>query len=157
MNDKIKNILKAIQTDIETLAQLIFETDSISNNTKVKKNTLKDSQLAKDVEVKVQELNNPIIDIMFNHYIVYLEWNRPPKYGKQPPISALKDWADKNGIPSDNETLWKISYAIWRDGHKARPITKTLMKEIDEKFEKEYFDMLFDAIITDLITFFNNE
>ena len=155
MNDNIKNILKAIQGDIQTLAQLIFDTDSISNNTKVNKNTLKDSQLSKDVEVKVQELNNPIIDIMFNHYIVYLEWNRPKKYKNQPPISALKDWAVKNGIPDDNTTLWKISYAIWRDGHKARHITKTLMKEIDEKFDKEYFDMLFDAIITDLINFFN--
>lgn len=155
MNDKIKNILKAIQSDIQVLAQLIFETDSISNNIKVNKNTLKDSQLSKDVEVKVQELGNPIIDIMFNHYIVYLEWDRPKKYKKQPPISALKDWAVKNGIPDDNETLWKISYAIWRDGHKARPITKTLFKEIDEKFEKEYFDMLFEAIINDLIEFFN--
>lgn len=155
MNDKIKNILKAIQADIETLAQLIFETDSISNNTKVKKNTLKDSQLANDVEVKVQELNNPIIDIMFNHYIVYLEWDRPKKYKQQPPISVLKDWADKNGIPSDNETLWKISYAIWRDGHKARPITQNLFKEIDERFDKQYYDMLFEAIINDLLEFFN--
>lgn len=36
MNDSTKNILKAIKADIETLAQLIFETDTISNNTKVK-------------------------------------------------------------------------------------------------------------------------
>lgn len=155
MNDKVKNILKSIQADIQTLAQLIFETDTISNNTKVKKNTLKDSQLANDVEVKVQELNNPIIDIMFNHYIVYLEWDRPPKYGKQPPISALRDWALKNNIPTDNSTLYLISRAIWKHGHKARPITKTLFKEIDEKFKKEYYDMLFEAIIDDLITFFN--
>lgn len=156
MNDNIKNILKAVQTDIETLAQLIFETDSISNNTKVNKNTLKDSQLAKDVEVKVQELNNPIIDIMFNHYIVYLEWDRPPKYGKQPPISALRDWAIKNNIPDDNSTLYLISRAIWRDGHKARNITGTLFKEVEERFDKEYFDNVFEAIITDLITFFND-
>lgn len=155
MNNNIKNILKAIQGDIQTLAQLIFDTDSISNNTKVNKNTLKDSQLSKDVEVKVQESGNPILEIMFNHYIVYLEWDRPKKYKKQPPISALREWAVKNGIPDDNETLWKISYAIWRDGHTGRPITKTLIKEIDEKFEKEYFDMLFEAIIDDLINFFN--
>lgn len=155
MNDKIKKVLQAIGADIEVLAQLIFETDSISNNTKVNKNTLKNSQLAKDVEVKVQELNNPIIDIMFNHYIVYLEWSRPKKHKKQPPISALKDWAVKNGIPDDNETLWKISYAIWRDGHTGRPITANILKEVEDRFEKEYFDMLFEAIIDDLVTFFN--
>lgn len=156
MNDKIKNILKAIKADIETLAKLIFETDTISNNTKVNKNTLKDSQLSKDVEVKVQELGNPIIDIMFNHYIVYLEWDRPKKYKKQPPISALKDWAVKNGISDDNETLWKISYAIWRDGHTGRNITGTLFKEIDERFSKEYFDVIFNALIEDLILFFSD-
>lgn len=156
MNENIKNILKAIQGDIQTLAQLIFETDNISNNTKVNRNTLADSNLAKDVEIKVQELNNPIIDIMFNHYIVYLEWDRPPQYGKQPPISALKDWAVANGIPSDNSTLYLIARAIWRDGHKGRPITKTLFKEIEERFDKQYFDMLFEAIITDLIEFFND-
>lgn len=155
MNDNIKNILKAIQADIQTLAQLIFETDSISNNTKVNKNSLKDSQLAKDVEVKVQELNNPIIDIMFNHYIVYLQWDRPPKYGKQPPIFVLRDWAVKNNIPTDNSTLYLISRAIWRDGHKARNITGTLFKEIEERFDKEYFDKIFEAIIKDLINFFN--
>ncbi len=156
MNDNIKNILKTIQSDIETLAQLIFETDSISNNTKVKKNTLKDSQLTKDVEVKVLEQNNPILEILFNHYIVYLEWNRPPKYGKQPPISALRDWAINNNIPDDNSTLYLISRAIWRDGHKARNITGTLFKEVEERFNKEYFDMLFESIITDLISFFND-
>ena len=155
MNDKIKNILKAIQGDIQTLAQLIFETDSISNNTKVNKNTLKDSQLSKDVEVKVQESGNPILEIMFNHYIVYLEWDRPPKYGKMPPISSLRDWAVKNMIPTDNSTLYLISRAIWRDGWKGRNITGTLFKEVDERFSKEYFDMIFNALIEDLVLFFS--
>ncbi|NDW09837.1 hypothetical protein [Dysgonomonas sp. 520] len=156
MNAKVSNILKAIQADVTTLAQLVFDSDSISNNTKVNKNTLKDSQLAKDVEVRVLETGNPIIEVLFNHYIVYLEWNRPPKHKKKPPISVLKDWAVKNGIPDDNETLWKISYAIWRDGHQARPITATLIKEVEDKFDKEYFDMIFEALIDDLLNFFTD-
>ncbi|MDR2950704.1 MAG: hypothetical protein LBV71_16070 [Prevotella sp.] len=155
MNNKVKTILKAISEDIEVLAQIIFETDTISNNTKVSKNTLKDSQLSKDVEVKIQELGNPIIDIMFNHYIVYLEWDRPPMYGKMPPISDLRDWAIKNDIPDDNSTLYLISRAIWRDGHKGRPITKNLMIEIEDRFDKEWFDLLFEGIIDDLIQIFN--
>jgi len=44
MNAKVSDILKAIQADIAILAQLVFDTDSISNRNKVNTNPLKDPQ-----------------------------------------------------------------------------------------------------------------
>lgn len=103
---------------------------------------------------KIQATDNIMIQTFFNHYVVYLEWNRPKKYGKQPPIDVLRDWASKNGIPTDNSTLWLISRAIWREGWRGRPILATLEKNIEELFEKQYFDELFTAIIMELQDFF---
>lgn len=156
MNKETLKIVEAIGNDILTLATIIMEDDSISINDKVGKNTLKNSALKSDMEQKIQATGNPIIQTFFNHYVVYLEWNRPKKYGKQPPIDCLRDWASKNGIPTDNSTLWLISRAIWRDGHSGRAILATLANNIEELFEKQYFDELFTAIITELKNFFKD-
>jgi hypothetical protein len=51
--------------------------------------------------------------------------------------------------------LWAISTAIWRDGHTGRPILAVLEKEIEEAFEKEYFDKIFESLISELNKFFN--
>lgn len=156
MNKETLKVIETIGNDILMLATIIMENDSISVNDKVGKNTLKNSALKSDVEQNIQATGNPIIQTFFNHYIVYLEWNRPKKYGKQPPIDCLREWASKNGIPTDNGTLWMISKAIWRDGHRGRPILSTLEKNIEDLFEKQYFDTLFIAIITELQDFFKD-
>lgn len=154
MNKDTLKIVEAIGNDILMLATIIMEDDSISVNDKVGKNTLKNSALKSDVEQKIQATDNIMIQTFFNHYIVYLEWNRPKKYGKQPPIDCLRDWASKNGIPTDNSTLWLISRAIWLEGWRGRPILATLENNIEELFKKQYFDELFTAIITKLQDFF---
>lgn len=147
-----------IADDMLALAATILETDSISNNTKIGKNTLRDSQLREDLAVSLGQTTgeDAVIKALFNNYVVYLEWDRPPKYGKQPPISALKDWAAKNGIPTDVDTLWKISYAIWRDGHKGRPIFATMDAELDGLFYNDWADKIYAAILDNLDNFFND-
>lgn len=79
MNKETLKIVEAIGNDILTLATIIMEDDSISINDKVGKNTLKNSALKSDMEQKIQATGNPIIQTFFNHYVVYLEWNRPKK------------------------------------------------------------------------------
>lgn len=156
MNEATLKIIEEIANDVLILSRLIMEDDSISANSKVNKNTLRDSNLKKDVETKIESLDNPVvINALFNHYIVFLEWTRPKEYGKMPPVSALRDWALSRGIPTDNSTLFLIARAIWRDGHEGRPILATLEKQIEESFEKEIFDKLFDSIIDELIKYFN--
>lgn len=152
--------INKIAKDMIALARAIMEDDSIGTNakSKVNRNTLKGSALYRDVTafVKSQIGENPVIEALFNHYVEYLEWDRPEKYKKQPSINVLKDWASDNGIPTDANTLWAISYAIWRDGHKGRPIFATFDKELDELFLEDWSDNLYCSMVDILDNFFNN-
>lgn len=154
MNEATIKIVEALASEILTLAQLIMEDGSIGTNPKAGRNTLRDSVLKNGIG---QEVNaeNAVIQTFFNHYIDYIENTRAPKSGKMPPISTLRDWAEKNGIATDNSTLYLIARAIWRDGHEGRPILATLEQEIDSLFDKEYYDKLFEALIEDLTKYFN--
>jgi len=145
-----------IADDLFALASAILEDDTIGVNEKVGRNTLKNSMLRNDLYVQEAASDNVVLQAFFNHYVVYLEWDRPERYGKQPPIDALKDWAEKNGIPTDASTLWAISYAIWRDGHKGRPIFATIDNNLDSLFDKDWSDQLFNSIVDNLDKFFND-
>ena len=155
MNKETLKIVEAIGNDILTLATIIMEDDSISINDKVGKNTLKNSALKSDMEQKIQATDNIMIQTFFNHYIIDIEKGRK-KGAKRSPIDALRDLALRKGIPTDNNTLYAIQTAIVRDGIKGRPILATLENNIEELFEKQYFDELFTAIITELQDFFKD-
>lgn len=154
----VRLAINKIADDLLALAALVLEDDTISVNEKIGRNTLRDSTLRGDLEAAISQSNNEdaVIRALFNNYVVYLEWDRPPKYKKKPPISALKEWAAKNNIPTDANTLWAISYAIWRDGHKGRPIFATIDKELDGLFMEDWADQLYDAIVDNLDNFFND-
>lgn len=152
----VKVAIRRIAADLVALAQLVLEDDSVGINIKVGRNTLKNSALHDSIARAVDQSDDPVITALFNNYVGYLEWDRPKKYGKRPPIDALKDWAAKNGIDTDANTLWAISNAIWRDGHKGRPIFATLDREVDAAFNNDWSDKLFANITSDLDNIFND-
>lgn len=154
----VRMAIDKISTDLLTLCELVLEDDTVSTNVKVGRNTLKDSALKGDLEGTISQTmgEDAVIKALFNHYVVYLEWTRPPKYKKPPPISALKDWAEKAGIPSDADTLYRIATAIWRDGHQGRPIFATIDAQADMLYEGEWSEELFTAIVDNLDNFFND-
>lgn len=154
----VSAVMMAIADDVLALAHLILEDDSISTNVKIGENTLRDSALNHDLAVRLSETgrDDTIIRALFNNYVGYIEWDRPPEYGTKPPIDALKGWAEKNGIPTDAGTLWAISTAIWRDGHEGRPIFATLDKELDGLYMNDWADKLFNAVTQQLDNYFND-
>lgn len=147
-----------IADDLLALASLVLEDDSVSTNTKIGRNTLANSQLREDLAATISQsgVEDVVLKALFNNYVVYLEWDRPPEYGKRPPIDDLKDWAEKNGIPTDASTLYAISYAIWRDGHKGRPIFATMDKLLDGLYIDDWAPILRDAILDNLDKIFND-
>lgn len=151
-------VYNRIADDLLALASLVLEDDSISTNTKIGRNTLANSKLRDDLFSTISQTSgdDAVVKALFNNYVVYLEWDRPPMYGKQPPISALKDWAEKNGIPTDAGTLYAISYAIWRDGHTGRPIFATMDKILDGLYMGDWAPELRDAILDNLDKLFND-
>lgn len=150
--------IRKIADDLLALASAVLADDQVGVNEKAGRNTLRDSALNGSLEASIAAVSgeDPVIKALFNHYVVYLEWDRPPRYKKKPPIHVLKDWAAKNGIPTDAGTLWAISYAIWRDGHKGRPIFATMDKQLDGLFMENWADKLYDAIVDNLDNFFND-
>ena len=130
MNEATLKVIEYIADELIVLSHLILEDDTISANAKTNRNTLRDSKLNQNIASVVTYGDDIIIQALFNNSLTFLEWDRPPGYGKQPPIDALRDWALNNGIPTDNGTLFAIARAIQRDGHEGRPILFTLEKEI---------------------------
>lgn len=154
----INKAIATIEDKLYKIATSVLEDDAVGMRTKSPfKNTLKDSQMRAELfAAQVSTAGDIVVEALFNHYVVYLEWDRPPKYGRQPPIDALKGWAEKNGIDTDASTLWAISYAIWRDGHKGRPIFATMDKLVDTAYGAEWADALFTGITDDLDNLFND-
>lgn len=156
MTDHVLKVVEEIGRDIVALAQFVIDNDSIGMNKKFRKNTLKDSLLMRDVDSRVSfgsNGDNVVIEVLFNNYIDYIEKGRRP--GKMPPVSALKEWAQSRGIPTDNGTLYAIANAIKRDGIEGRPILATLEQRIEDSFENDWADKLFDAMISELNEYFN--
>lgn len=154
----VRLAIDKIAGDLLALASAILEDDRYSTNDKVGKNTLRDSALNGDLEASISQFNgeDPVIRALFNDYVTFLEWDRPPKHKKKPPIHVLKDWAAKNGIPTDADTLWAISYAIWRDGHTGRPIFATMGIELDRLFIDDWSDKLYNAVVDNLDKYFSD-
>lgn len=154
----ISQAIDAITDSLYALSVSVLEDDAVSMRTKKPfTNSLKNSQMRADLfALPVSTTEDVVIQALFNNYVVYLEWDRPKEYGKRPPIDALKDWASKNGISTDASTLWAISNAIWRDGHKGRPIFATIDKLVDNAYATDWGDKLFNGITTDLDNIFND-
>lgn len=154
MNPETIKVVEEIGREIIRLAELILENDSISANRKTGKNSLKDSMLKKSIHSSITIGGNIVIETFFNNYVEYIEKGRTP--GKMPPISALREWAIARNIPGNNSTLYAIANAIKRDGYKGRPILATLEREIENHFENEWYDRLFEAMTNELTKYFDN-
>ncbi|MDR3058902.1 MAG: hypothetical protein LBU84_12280 [Prevotella sp.] len=152
MNTATQRVINEIAADILSLAKAVFKDDKVSRNTKTGKNTLK--KRAEDIKLEV-DTNNAVIRLLFDDYLTYLENDRPPRKGKQPPLDELRDWALSKNIPTDNGTLFLIARAIWRDGHEGRPILATIEEQIEKRFKTEWYDKLFEATIDELNKYFN--
>lgn len=100
-------------------------------NRKTGTNTLRDSDLYDSVE-SVEE--GFVLKILANDYIEYIERGRGVGF-KKVPIQALRDWALKKGIDTDNHTLFAIQTAIYNDGIPSRPILSSFYTGIDKELE----------------------
>lgn len=146
----VNKIVEVIKDDLIALFQTILEDDTIGVNTKVNKNTLSDSRLHSSPNTT----NNGFqFNLFANYYLEYIERGRRPKETKVP-VSALIEWAKRKGIPTDNQTIYAIRNAIWRDGIPARPILHIMDKEIDTLFDSVWSENLFNLITEELDNYF---
>lgn len=143
MNLQTSSIIKNIAEDALTLAQWIIDKQSLS-----------DSKIREELDYTIATSDNVMIELLFNDYVVYLEEGRKPN-SSMPPISAIRDWALRKNIPTDNNTLYAIAKAIARDGIAPRPIMDLLITEFEKAFENEWSVNLFEYIVSELQTYFD--
>lgn len=145
MNDATLKVLNAMAEDILSLVHLILD-----------KNGLKNSALRDDARCAVEDLSNPVITVFFNDYVEYIENGRKANSGEVPPISALREWAHRKGIPATNDILYAIAETIKKQGMAPRTVLAMLEQQIDNSFSNEWSDQLFGAIMEELEVFFND-
>ena len=142
MNGATLKVLNAMAEDILSLAHLILD-----------ENGLKNSALRDDVRCIVERSDNPIITILFNDYVEYIENGRKPNSGEAPPISDLREWAQRKGIPATNDVLYAIAETIKKQGMAPRPVLAVLEQQIEDSFSNEWADQLFESIMEELEAF----
>ena len=157
MPDSKQQIAAKMAGEIVLLAQQIMQDNGVGVNPKTGRNTLRESTLQRQIESEVETFadGNIVIRTLFGNYIRYIEQGRAPKQGKMPPIDALRNWALEKGLPADNNTLWAIAYAIWRDGYAGRPVLALLEKEIDRKWNDRWADELSQSLIAEIDRMFD--
>lgn len=149
MDANVIKAFNALAEDILGLFQRVLASN-VGINRKVGENTLKDSRLARTAIVRAEA---PFINLIVNDYIEQIE-SGVKKRTYTPEIYELREWARRKGIPTSNEVLHAIQYAIWRDGIMGRPIMKTFYNLLDKEWNTIYSDILFNEIINNLTKFF---
>lgn len=160
MTIHLAKIIQEITNDIVKGARDIMASD-VGINQKVGKNTLVGSNLYKQISTSWKETgDNVVIDTFFNHYIGYIEWDRPKEYGNPPPVIEIIKWLRRKHIVSSNENINSVAYvisrSIWKKGHKGRKILEALDKYVDSGFENKYADMIFDALFKEVDDYFSD-
>ncbi len=146
----MKEELDLLLLQIKRCVQFIMESDKGIND-KTGTNTLVDSDIYNQLEIS--EENGEIITLLINDYIDYIESGTPP--GVWVSSDVIVRWAARKGIPTDNDTIWKILNSIYVYGISARPIMDEALNKIDESIF-DYFDSMFETLTADLDDFFNN-
>lgn len=154
MEGSLDKIVKSIANDILSIARMILESNNLINE-KVGRNTIApDSELYKTLKVVATNNGDIVFDMMLNDYLVFIESGRRAG-AKFPPVEPIVNWAKARGIPTDNSTIYLIRRAISRDGIKPRPFLSYIFDEMDEQWNNEWSDEIFNRIIEQLDNFFN--
>lgn len=139
--------------DIMQLVRAVMEGQELVNK-KVGRNTIIGSDIYNNLQVKATNDGDLVFDILLNDYLTYIESGRR-KGAKFPPVEPIVKWARKHGIPTDNGTIYLIRRAISRDGIAPRPFMDKVFAEIDNAWDKDWADELFDEIMSMINDFFN--
>ena len=143
----INKIVMEFTKDIMKLVQAVMDGQEFSND-KI------GSDIYKNLQVNATNVGDLVFDIILNDYLKFIESGRR-KGADMPPVEPIVKWAKKHGIPTDNGTIYLIRRAISRDGIAPRPFMDKVFSDIDDVWDKNWADELFDEIMRMINDFFN--
>lgn len=138
---------------IRSLSELILKdlkdilASDIGVNKKSGKNTLKESDFAHSLEVLTGlEKDSLEFYVVGNFYWYWIEWGRKPNR-KMPPYEPILKWAKKNGLPTDNSTLYAIRKSIGENGFNGRHFIEPTLDKIEKDLD-EWSNRVFESIMS---------
>ena len=144
---EISKIVMEFTKDIIKLVHAAMDGKDLDNNKS-------SSDIYKNLQVKATNDGDLVFDIILNDYLKFIESGRR-KGADMPPVEAIVEWAKKHDIPTDNSTIFLIRRAISRDGIAPRPFMDKVFADIDDVWDKDWADELFDEIMRMINDFFN--
>lgn len=135
----MNNIYKLIQDELYIIIEYTMKNYGLRN-----------SDVAKDARV---QFNDTLFSLVFPDYITYINSGRKPN-SKMPPTEAIVEWCRSKGIPTDNNTVWKIRQGIARQGIAARPVIDSIMELAQNEWDRDWSQKVFNEIISELINWF---
>ncbi len=139
MNAATHQVLACIADEVLDIARSVFDENGLSK-----------SSIREKLEVQLSKEPDTIISILFENYLDFIENGRKADSGEILPISEIRDWAQRKGLPATNDVLYAIANALRKDGIEARPILSIIDTRLDKVFDERWADELFDAIISEL-------
>lgn len=143
----INKIVMEFTKDIMKLVHAVMDGQEFASN-KI------GSDIYKNLQVNATNDGDLVFDIILNDYLKFIESGRR-KGADMPPVEPIVKWAKKHGIPTDNGTIYLIRRAISRDGIAPRPFMDKVFEDIDDVWDKNWADELFDEIMRMINDFFN--
>ena len=144
---EISKIVTEFTKDIMKLVHAVMEGQDLGSNKS-------GSDIYNNLQVNATNDGDLVFDIILNDYLKFIESGRR-KGADMPPVKPIIEWAKKHGIPTDNGTIYLIRRAISRDGIAPRPFMDKVFADIDDVWDKNWADELFDEIMRMINDFFN--
>lgn len=148
--EELREILDKVAFDIKRAFQFMMESN-LGINDKINENTLIDSHIYDELEVKEEDIG--LYTLLINDYVEYIESGMKP--GHWVNERYLLPWMADKGIPTDNDTLRKIQGSIYWYGISGRPFVEAALSEIDSYWD-EWAENIFNALCAELDIFFDD-
>ena len=133
------NIMKVLQDELYILIEY-----------SMKQQGLGQSDLLNKAKINISD---NIFLLIFPDYIDYVNSGRRPN-AKMPPADAIINWCRQKGIPTDNNTVWRIRQGIAKQGIKARPVLDMIFDLAENEWMTDWSQRVFNEIIEELINWF---
>lgn len=147
--EKIHEELALIAEQIKRIIQYSMEKNGV--NDKIMTNTLVDSHIYEDLEVK--EEDEGLIKVLIHDYYQYIESGM--REGHWVDADYLIPWMIDKGIPTDNNTLYRIQWSIWKWGISPRPFLDDAWEMVDEYWD-DWADQIIEIMMEDIEDFMRN-
>ena len=133
------NIMKVLQDELYILIEY-----------SMKQKGLGQSDLLDKAKINISD---NLFLLIFPDYIDYVNSGRRPN-AKMPPADAIINWCRQKGIPTDNNTVWKLRQGIAKQGIKARPVLDMIFDLAENELMTDWSQRVFNEIIEELINWF---